>query len=136
VHLVKAVLRANKHLILQNKVIFSEILVCKNTCKSPLVQMDWLLNRTKLYTSTIFTGFLAHMTYGEYLFSGSTFPMLAVVVHSYTVMLLRLYELIIVFLKSENRGTMVMLSNVSHKSSAILDLNHKVEQKNKSKIHP
>jgi hypothetical protein len=63
--------------------------------------------------------------------------MLAVVVHSYTVMFLGLYEFIIVLLKSGYRGSLVMLSNVSHKPSAILHPNNKVEQKNKkSNIHP
>jgi hypothetical protein len=57
--------------------------------------------------------------------------MLAVVVHSYTVMFLGLYEFIIVFLKIEYRGILVTLLNVSDKPSAILHPDNKVEQKNK-----
>jgi hypothetical protein len=55
--------------------------------------------------------------------------MLAVVVHSYTVMFLGLYEFIIVFLKIEYRGILVTLLNVSDKPSAILHPDNKVEQK-------
>lgn len=73
------------------------------------------------------------VSFSKILVCTNTFPMIAFVVDSYAVMFLRLYELLIVFLKSEN---IVMLSNMSHKPSAILHLKDTVEQKNKQKIHP